>query len=62
MLAGINGLVEFQAEAAKEDWRVVSVVKFYASEVPSETDATEQLMIIKETSMKNHEIVIVMVL
>ena len=46
LLAGVNGLVEFQAEAARRKWRVTSVLRFAAEKT---VNVTSQLYIIEQT-------------
>ncbi len=48
------GLVKFQAEAAKRQWAVVSVLHFIAVERPNTIEVTPQLQVIKDGGRGTH--------
>ena len=45
----MNGLVKFQSEAAKRDWKIMSVQHFEVTSDPSEVDVRDNLQLIKST-------------
>ena len=53
MLAGVNGLVEFQSEAAKRDWKIMSVQHFEVTSDPSAVNVRDNLKLIKSTGKRN---------
>ncbi len=46
-LAGINGLIEFRSEAAKRDWKILSVQHFEVTSGTTPIDVSSQLNLIK---------------
>ena len=46
-IQGVNGLVEFQSETAKRDWKIMSVQHFEVTSDPSAVDVNANLELIK---------------
>ena len=51
-IQGVNGLVEFQSEAAKRDWKIMSVQHFEVTSDPSAVDVNANLKLIKSIGNK----------
>ena len=48
----MNGLVEFQSEAAKRDWKIMSVQHFEVTSDPTAVDVNANLELIKSIGNK----------
>ena len=51
-IPGVNGLIEFQSEAAKRDWKIMSVQHFEVTSNASAVDVNANLDLIKSIGNK----------